>query len=125
MSSKRVLIAEDESSLREALALRLTTDGFEVTQAKDGEEAVTHLQTESFDALLLDLLMPKKDGRGVLTDLQSGSLKKPGYILILSNLSKHEGLEDLKNMGVNAFLIKAETSLKTISEHLQSALGTN
>ena len=119
---KRILVAEDEQALADALTRRLTADGFEVAYAADGEQALAKLRVETFDALLLDLLMPKKDGFAVLTELEAE--KRPGYIMVLSNLNQDDRIQKIRSAGVSDVLVKAETPLATISQKVKTALGT-
>jgi len=119
--AKRILVTEDEQALADALTHRLTKEGYEVTHAADGEDALTKLRAEKFDALLLDLLMPKKDGFAVLKELEPEH--RPGYIMVLSNLNEDARVQELHGLGMKDFAIKAETPLATISEKLKTALG--
>jgi DNA-binding response OmpR family regulator len=61
-SKKRVLIVEDEESLSLALAANFEAEGYTVDVAYNGEEAIGHLRKIKPDLILLDLMMPKKDG---------------------------------------------------------------
>ncbi|MEO8033359.1 MAG: response regulator [Acidobacteriota bacterium] len=64
---KRVLVVDDESSIRVLVARVLTRHGYDVSEAEDGQEAIDILQTSGpYDALVLDLMMPRVDGFGVL-----------------------------------------------------------
>ena len=59
---KKILIIEDEKPISRVLSLKLEHEGFEAKIANDGEEGMEYLEAESFDLILLDLVMPKKDG---------------------------------------------------------------
>jgi CheY-like chemotaxis protein len=67
----RVLVADDNADTRDALALILRAAGHEVVGAADGEEAVNLYRTQAFDLLVLDLLMPRRDGFETLRVLKS------------------------------------------------------
>jgi CheY-like chemotaxis protein len=67
----RVLVADDNADTRDALALILRAAGHEVVGAADGEEAVDLYRTQVFDLLVLDLLMPRRDGFETLRVLKS------------------------------------------------------
>ncbi|MBT6757368.1 MAG: response regulator, partial [Candidatus Jacksonbacteria bacterium] len=67
---KRILIVEDEKPMGHALELKLESEGFEVSTASNGVEALEVLEKETFNLVLLDLVMPKKDGFEVLTELK-------------------------------------------------------
>ncbi|HET7435313.1 MAG TPA: response regulator [Thermoanaerobaculia bacterium] len=68
-SPPRVLVADDEDSIRILVKRMLDRAGFEVTEARDGEEAIEWLDKREFDAILLDLMMPRVDGFGVVEHL--------------------------------------------------------
>lgn len=65
----RVLVADDEDSIRLLLLQGLRRAGFEMSEARDGQEAIEHLDAGEFDALVLDLMMPRVDGFGVVDHL--------------------------------------------------------
>ena len=62
----KILIIEDEKHIAEGLKLNLSLCGHEVTCAKDGVEGLDIWETNSFDLIILDIMMPKLDGHGVL-----------------------------------------------------------
>jgi CheY-like chemotaxis protein len=66
---KRVLVADDEASIRVLIARVLSRHGYEVVEAEDGQDAIDKLQAGTYDALVLDLMMPRVDGFGVLDHL--------------------------------------------------------
>lgn len=65
----RVLIADDESSIRLLVSRVLKRAGFDPVEAVDGQDAIEHLDAGSYDALVLDLMMPRVDGFGVVDHL--------------------------------------------------------
>ena len=92
---RRILIADDEPSVREAVGYALNQEGFEVTLAEDGDDADSKLQGEiEFDLLILDIMMPGKSGLDVCRDVRSRS---PVPIILLTakdaEVDKVVGLE--------------------------------
>ena len=91
----RLLVVEDEHSLREDIARKLRLSGYEVDACADGEAALEALAAERYDLVLLDLNLPKVDGMQVLRTLRRHDLET--CVLILSARSeiadKVEGLE--------------------------------
>ena len=77
----RVLVVEDEADLARALRQALEEDGYAVDVARDGEDALHSARGCDFDALVLDLMIPKRDGLGVLRELRAGGSKIPVLIL--------------------------------------------
>ena len=78
----RLLVVEDERSLREDIAKKLRLSGYEVDACEDGEEALDILASEQYDLILLDLNLPKVDGMTVLRTLRESDLET--RVLILS-----------------------------------------
>ena len=92
---RRILIADDEPSVRESVAYALSQEGFEVTMAEDGDDADSKLQGEiDFDLLILDIMMPGKSGLDVCRDVRARS---PVPIILLTakdaEVDKVVGLE--------------------------------
>jgi DNA-binding NtrC family response regulator len=114
--NKRILVADDDSSIRDALKKVLEEAGYEVVGAIDGEEAERKFTSESIDLVLLDLDLPKQNGWNVFGVVNSQNPLLP--IIIISGL-KNQADYDL-TPGVSAFLekpIDVSVLLKTI-EHL-------
>ena len=118
--SKKILIIEDEKTLARALELTLTRAGFAVTTVFNGEEGTILLQNESFELILLDLIMPKMDGFAVLTALKEQGIKTK--VMILSNLSQESDLKRTKEFDVKEFFIKSNTPIATIVEQVRKLL---
>lgn len=109
---KKILIVEDDKPLSHALMLKLGHEGFNVEAAYDGEEALEKLNTQKYDLVILDLVMPRIDGFGVLAQLKARG--DATHIIVLSNLSQLEDMNKAKELGATEYLIKSETSLLEI-----------
>ena len=120
VKGKRILVAEDETAYARALTLKLQRSGFEVETVGDGEAAIAALQKSSFALLMLDLIMPKKDGFAVLEELKKSGKKMP--VIVLSNLGQAEDEEKAKALGATDFLGKANTSIAEVIEKVTAAL---
>lgn len=68
--TESVLIVDDESKMRELVRMYFEREGFKVTEAADGEEALRLLETNAFDLVILDLMMPKIDGLTVCREIR-------------------------------------------------------
>ena len=88
--AKRVLLVEDDRFLRRACEASLLQRGFDVRTATDGEQGLALATSESFDLILLDLLMPKKPGIEVLAALKAAPATARVPVLILSNSSRED-----------------------------------
>lgn len=100
----RLLYAEDEDSLRELTAQRLTEEGYSVDACADGREALDYLAVTEYDAVILDILMPKLDGLSVLRQLRREGKKTP-VLLLTAKGSVTDRVEGLDS-GADDYLVK-------------------
>src|SRR3974390_3130366 len=77
----RILIVEDDPGISFTLESDLQTEGYEVAVVSDGREAVRRARDEPFELILLDVMLPGKDGFEVCRELRRGGLKTPILIL--------------------------------------------
>jgi len=110
----KVLIAEDEKVLSKILSNKLKRQGLEVIQAFDGQEAIDLAKKHKPKLMLVDLIMPNKDGFEVLTELQKLGLNKSIYIIIASNLGQDADKARAKKLGAKDYIIKSNTSVEEI-----------
>lgn len=110
----KVLIAEDDKFLANAYKVRLIKEEFEVQVASDGEEVLNILKTFTPDVILLDLMMPKKDGFSVLEFIRSDPTYKHLPVIIASNLGQKEDLGKGMGLGANDFIVKSDMSLSDL-----------
>ena len=99
----KILIADDEIKIRETLSDYLTAKGFSVTLAKDGESAVYSAECESFDLIILDVMMPRKDGLTACKEIREFT---DIPILFLSALGEEENLLKGYRFGGDDYIVK-------------------
>jgi DNA-binding response OmpR family regulator len=87
----RVLIVDDDPAVRDILAAVLRHEGWNADAVSDGERAIESLQLRPYDAMILDLLMPRVDGTGVIAYVREQKLKMP--VIVLSAVSKMQELD--------------------------------
>ena len=129
----RVLIVEDEKALSLALRDSLEAEGITVDSAENGEEAVERIKADTPDLILLDLLMPKKDGFYVLEEVRKNPEWKNLPIIVLSNLGGDveivtAGADFSKiAMYANDYLVKSQHHIddvvEKVKEHMASSLN--
>lgn len=119
---KKVLIAEDDKFLASAYRFKLDNAGFEVKIAFDGVETLELLKTFLPDILILDLVMPKKDGFAVLEEMKADEKIKNIPVLIASNLEQNEDIERGMKMGVVSYIVKSNLSLDDLVVKIKSIL---
>ena len=118
--SPKILLAEDDRTLARALELKLTGSGYAVTIAYDGGKAIDSLKNNHFDLVLLDLVMPVKDGFAVLAEKRAMGNTVP--VIILSNLGQAEDEQKTKQLGAVGYLVKADHSLVEIIDYIDRRL---
>ena len=116
MTAGRILLVEDDRFLRRACEVSLRQRGFVVTTAADGEEALRKVRAEVPDLILLDLLMPKMTGTEVLKALRAEEATREIRVLILSNSSREQDVEEIKALGVSGYFVKADLSLQALGD---------
>ena len=116
--SEKVLLVDDEGEFLEALSQRMTSRGMEVTTTTSAREAIKKVEEGSFDAVILDLMMPEMDGLEVLQTLKQ---KKPDIqvILLTGHASVAKGIEAMK-LGAMDFLEKP-ADIKELTEKIKKA----
>ncbi|MBR6879915.1 MAG: response regulator transcription factor [Clostridiales bacterium] len=100
----RILLAEDEKSLSRALTAILTRNSFSVDEVYDGEEAVSYIMTGDYDCVILDVMMPKKDGFEVLKSIRAKGITVP--VLMLTARSHVDDKVQGLDLGANDYLTK-------------------
>jgi CheY-like chemotaxis protein len=119
---KRVLLVEDDRFLRRACQTSLRQQGFAVSTAADGEEALRAVRAEPPNLILLDILMPKLDGIEVLRALRSDEKTRAIPVAILTNSSKETDRREIESLGVARYLVKADLSLEELGHQVKLLL---
>lgn len=104
----KVLIVEDDETLRTVFQLIVKNAGYTVQVAKDGEEGIEQLSRFSPDIVLLDMLMPVKSGLELLHEAQVTKNYPGTTVIILSNLSDSESIQKALDLGAVKHLVKAD-----------------
>lgn len=119
---QKILVVEDEPALSELYATKLKIEGYDVVVAEDGIAGIDKAMHELPDAILLDVLLPKKDGFSVLKDLKQSDKTKHIPVIILSSLGQDYEVKKGKQEGAADYLIKTEASPSDIAAKLKSVL---
>ena len=123
---KKILIVEDEKFIRDLYVLVFTKDGFDVDSAIDGEEAINKVRVTSYDCILLDIMLPKKNGIEVLKVIRSDeSIAKTTPVFMISNLGQEDIMKETFAMGANGYLLKAEVTPSEIVNEVKTYLESH
>jgi two-component system response regulator ResD len=113
----RVLIIEDEHDLRALYAEVLTNAGYNVDQAPDGEIGMDKIKNTPWNLLLLDIMLPGRDGLRILKEMKETAGSKKGPVVVTTNLNSEHIIQEAFNLGADGYLIKSEiTPDKVIDE---------
>lgn len=124
-NKKIILITEDEKSLRNALHVKLKNSGFDIIEAKDGEEGLKLSLEQHPDLILLDIVMPVMDGISMFKKLREDTWGKGVPVILLSNLpSADEKINKaITELEPTYYFVKAQKSIEEITEKIKERLG--
>lgn len=120
--SKTIVIIEDDPELQQQLTVAFVQAGFTVNNAYDGSTGLNLVSAKKPDIVLLDLVLPIRDGYKVLQVLKADPGTKDIPVIILSNLESLDNVEYALRMGASSYLVKANYQPKGIVKRVESAL---
>jgi CheY-like chemotaxis protein len=120
---KKILFIEDESALQKTFRDILEKEGYQMISALDGESGLRLAKSEKPDLILLDLILPRKDGFEVLKELKEDEATKEIPVIVLTNLEDIESIEKAIGLGATTYLVKAQYTLEEVIQKVKKALG--
>lgn len=129
-AGKKILVVEDEPDARTMFVDLLSMEGYEVSSAVDGVDALAKVAAEKYDLVLLDIVMPNKDGLEVLEEIMSDKEKYNNPIVImLTNISGDAAVEKAMELGAKGFKLKIGTEpdqlLRDVATYLNGDVPQN
>lgn len=122
--AKKVLVVDDDLFIRELYEEVLRDEGYEVDSAVDGEEGLQKLQQGGYNLVLLDIMMPKRDGLGVLGELVTQPpVQQNGPILLLTNLGHDPIIQEAMQKGATSYLNKADMTPDQLIENIKKYIN--
>ena len=120
----KILIVEDDRFLRELYEELLSDEGFQVTTAEDGEEGFNKIRDGGFDLVLLDILLPKRDGLDILRELKKQGPSQPnGPVVLLTNLGQDSIVKEGFDLGAHSYLIKSALTPDQVLHEVRTILA--
>jgi len=120
---KKILVAEDDKFLANAYRVKLSKANYEISLASDGEELLSIIDGFGPDLLLLDLVMPKKDGFSVLSELRQNPKWAKLPVIVASNLGQKEDIDKAKMLGASDYVVKSDLAMKDLVVKITSLIG--
>ena len=117
-----ILIIEDEHDIREIYAEVLSMAGYKVSQAADGEKGLQKIKDEHWDILLLDIMLPGKDGLKILKEIRENPQIKKGPVIALTNLNSENIIHEAFGSGADGYLIKSEITPDKIVDEVNRVM---
>ena len=124
-NKKKILIIEDEAAFQKILSEFLGIEGFETLSALDGESGLEMARSQNPDLVLLDIILPKKDGYEVLAELKKDEKTKNIPVILLTNLESPEDVGKALQLGASTYLVKADYKLEEITQKIKELLKIN
>jgi DNA-binding response OmpR family regulator len=107
--SKRILIVDDEEVIRKFLKIHLNKQGYEVTEAEDGQKAIDQIGERKFDLIICDVMMPNKNGWEVVKEVKSNRELNRTPIILLSAKNDDVDMSKGYELGANYYMTKPFT----------------
>jgi two-component system alkaline phosphatase synthesis response regulator PhoP len=118
----KILIVDDDKKLNRMLEFRLSNAGFMTKAAFDGEEALRILKKESFDLIVLDLVMPKMPGFDVLVEMRRLNIQAP--VVVLSMLRQEEDVRRARELGAREYFVKLPSFVDAVVKYAEKISTT-
>lgn len=118
----KILLVEDDKSLREIYGVRLQAEGYTIVSAGDGEEALALAIKERPDLILSDVMMPKISGFDMLDILRSTTETKDVKVIMMTALSSEDQRARGESLGANKYLVKSQVGIEDVVRAVREVL---
>lgn len=123
MNKKLIFLAEDEAAYRKILQDSLEKEGYDVEIALNGDDLLNHPRIKQASLIILDLIMPVKNGFQVLVELKENEQLKHIPVIALSNLGQEDDREKAKKLGADDYIIKSDQTLSHVITKIKGVLN--
>lgn len=119
---KKILIIEDDEHVSRVYEMKFSKEGYSTVFVTNGEEAVEKVVTERPDLIILDLMIPKKDGFAILEEIKKDPALAKIPVLVLSNLGGKGDQDRAMSLGANEYMVKVNYSMQEVIDRAKSYL---
>lgn len=117
-----ILIVEDEQAIARVLDLKLKQAGLTTVVANAGNKALELVNTQNYDCILLDLILPEVDGFTILEAIRAKN--QATKVIVMTNLGQPEDRKRVQDLGVSGYYVKSEMSIANLVESIKQILET-
>ena len=121
----KILLVEDDRSLREIYGVRLLAEGYDIVSAGDGEEALAMAIKERPDLIVSDVMMPKISGFDMLDILRSTTETRDIRVIMMTALSSADQRARGEQLGADRYLVKSQVGIEDVVRAVHEVLGDN
>lgn len=118
----KIAIVEDDLAISQMYRIKFEAEGFEVETAENGKLGLELAESMKPDVILLDLMMPEMTGDQMLAKLRAAEWGKNMKVIILTNMGEQEVPESVRDLGVSAFILKADMTPRQVADLVKSHL---
>ena len=122
---KKILLIEDDKFLLKLYSDKLNREGFEVSMAITGEEGLGKVAAEKPDLVLLDIILPQKNGFDILSEIKLNPATKNIPVIILTNLGQDSDIKTGFELGAVDYLVKTDFSITKLPEIVRKYLASS
>ena len=119
----KIMVVEDDASLREIYSIRITAEGYDVVSAGDGEEALAMAVREKPDLILSDVMMPKISGFDMMDILRSTPETAGIKVVMMTALSAEDQRQRGERLGADRYLVKSQVGIEDVVNTIHEVLG--
>ena len=119
----KIMVVEDDASLREIYGIRITAEGYDVVSAGDGEEALAMAVREKPDLILSDVMMPKISGFDMLDILRTTPETANIKVVMMTALSAEDQRQRGERLGADRYLVKSQVGIEDVINTIHEVLG--
>lgn len=121
--SAKILLVDDDEFLLDMYSLKFKEAGFAIEVAMSGQDALDKLKKNTYDVVLLDIVMPVLDGFEVLQRMRKEKIGENAMVIVLSNLGQKEDIERGLQLGAVDYIIKAHFTPKEVVDKVNQHLS--
>ncbi len=118
----KIAIVEDDTAISQMYRIKFEAEGYDVETAENGVLGLALIEEMKPDIILLDLMMPEMNGDDMLRKLRATTWGSDIKVIILTNMGESEAPDDIHDLGVEAFILKANMTPRQVAELVKQHL---